>query len=302
MGRLKEYPPGFRAPGSDLIVVRTVGLRQFGKHDRGQAVETVCLRLREDKGGEPCGNVRIILAKRVAGAWATKACEECAIKAKDKGRQSANLPDTPKETLRADLAAVNFKTYKEIRDQLEREGGARWAEFVEYRDRRIKLKDSEDETFARFGRTAWTTATEIEALQVVLCSPTSGLCCYRHETAAETPDNPRKEPTMIPRLIPFKVRLEDGTEQILNLANVQRFSIIPEPDDAAHPRLADDPPPGILASLMFSPEFTVTLRKADSERLLGFLIAHEAAIIAASPLYRGLLSPPEVAQEGGVNV
>lgn len=107
----------------------------------------------------------------------------------------------------------------------------------------------------------------------------------------------------IPGLLPFKVKLADGSEQILNLANVQRFSVVPEPDDADHPRLADDPPPGIRIILLFSVEFSVTLGREDSERLLGVLVAQEAAILSAVPLFRGQLSPPSTSnEEGGANV
>lgn len=104
-----------------------------------------------------------------------------------------------------------------------------------------------------------------------------------------------------PAFIPFTVVLDNGTEQVLNLANVQRITFCPESDDGdLHPRLKDDPPPGIVAVVMFSPEFSVTLRREDAERLLAVKVALED-LATGGPLGEnaldGLLSPPS--QEGG---
>lgn len=210
MPHAKDFPPGFRAPGSDLVVRRTVGLRTFGKHDRGQAVECVCMRARPDKGGEPCGNIRTVAAKRLKGRRGVRACEECARIAKRKGRTPNGDYETANGNLRATILTITKRNYREYRDELEREGGPRWAEFLSYRARRLKLKNSTADADLPFKRAAWTIQMEIEAIQVVLCSPSSGRCCARHESGdADAPDDEtdNESPSF------WRALLEDETER-----------------------------------------------------------------------------------------
>jgi len=179
MPKIKELPPGFRAPGSFLVVLRTVGLRTISENKSAQFVETTCLKPREDKGGEPCGNPREIQAKQVTGARRIKSCLDCATGAKQKGRE----PEQPVETqpgLRGEVLGITEKTYRAIRAELRAEGGARWKEFQHYKRTRVRMSVLKIEGLRPY-RKAWTLAAQIEALQVAICSPPSGRCCYRHE-------------------------------------------------------------------------------------------------------------------------
>lgn len=102
-------------------------------------------------------------------------------------------------------------------------------------------------------------------------------------------------------MIPFTIKLENGTRQVLNLSLVKRFSFVPEPDDESHPRLADDPPPGIVAVLLYDVEFTVTVKGADADRLLAAMSEIRKLTENETPasLY-GLLEPEQEPDKGDI--